>query len=592
VCARGDGIRRSKDLRAGVKKYLILTNERKKMSTKTLRKRISTVALTALTASVLSVIAIPSANADIRDGVFDSQAGSIGVVGAISPSLATDTDGATTRTATVLSTGQLVLSTSAAATAKVSAGGLITAATDASDINGTQTCVAGLAAGDTFTVKPVGAAGSTFTITSYDDQSCDSPGAIADVITVTIAAASVAGTASTSESVVRWDSDNSGSEPTAAEDVTNSSTTTGNTLELYIDLEDAYGQDIDGTDGALILTASSGAYIGTPNTSGAVVATAATSTVVSTLAPSPIWAVVSEATAGAGWNGTVTVSYNGVVIATKSGKITGAASKITVSPYKIGITGGTAGIDTHLYSVTDAAGNALAFTSSNLSMTSSSNSAILSGIGAGTDATPGSAYGSNVGAIRTTCVGSSSGVAGGGTVDVVVQTTLSNGTVVKSAPFKATCGGNAYSYKASLDKASYVQGEVATMTVSFTDSKGNLANSTTAVGTGASTNDATISAPMMAMVGTMGNGADMKPGVSGTLTYKFTVGTSNGLTAGAYNAVVSFPTLAYADAVSVAYKVSTGTSTVTNEEVLKSIVALIASINKQIQALQKLILRR
>jgi hypothetical protein len=143
-----------------------------------------------------------------------------------------------------------------------------------------------------------------------------------------------------------------------------------------------------------------------------------------------------------------------------------------------------------------------------------------------------------------------------------------------------------------LDKASYVQGEVATMTVTFTDSKGNLANSTTAVGTGASTNDATISAPMMAMVGTMGNGADMKPGANGTLTYKFTVGTGTGLTAGAYNAVVSFPTLAFADAVSAAYKVSTGASTVTNEEVLKSIVALIASINKQIQALQKLILRR
>jgi hypothetical protein len=42
----------------------------------------------------------------------------------------------------------------------------------------------------------------------------------------------------------------------------------------------------------------------------------------------------------------------------------------------------------------------------------------------------------------------------------------------------------------------------------------------------------------------------------------------------------------------VAYKVGTGSTAVTNEEVLKSIVALIASINKQIQALQKLILKR
>jgi hypothetical protein len=41
----------------------------------------------------------------------------------------------------------------------------------------------------------------------------------------------------------------------------------------------------------------------------------------------------------------------------------------------------------------------------------------------------------------------------------------------------------------------------------------------------------------------------------------------------------------------VSYKVA-GTGAVSNADVLKSIVALIASINKQIQALQKLILKR
>jgi hypothetical protein len=44
--------------------------------------------------------------------------------------------------------------------------------------------------------------------------------------------------------------------------------------------------------------------------------------------------------------------------------------------------------------------------------------------------------------------------------------------------------------------------------------------------------------------------------------------------------------------VTVPYSIKASTTGVTNEEVLKSIVALIASINKQIQALQKLILRR
>jgi len=42
----------------------------------------------------------------------------------------------------------------------------------------------------------------------------------------------------------------------------------------------------------------------------------------------------------------------------------------------------------------------------------------------------------------------------------------------------------------------------------------------------------------------------------------------------------------------VAYKVASGTTAVSNADVLKSIVSLIATINKQIQALQKLILKR
>jgi hypothetical protein len=47
-----------------------------------------------------------------------------------------------------------------------------------------------------------------------------------------------------------------------------------------------------------------------------------------------------------------------------------------------------------------------------------------------------------------------------------------------------------------------------------------------------------------------------------------------------------------AAAQTIAYKVVASTTDVTNAEVLKSIVALIASINKQIAALQKLILQR
>jgi hypothetical protein len=44
--------------------------------------------------------------------------------------------------------------------------------------------------------------------------------------------------------------------------------------------------------------------------------------------------------------------------------------------------------------------------------------------------------------------------------------------------------------------------------------------------------------------------------------------------------------------ITVPYSIKSSSSVVSNAEVLKSIVALIASINKQIQALQKLILKR
>jgi hypothetical protein len=84
-----------------------------------------------------------------------------------------------------------------------------------------------------------------------------------------------------------------------------------------------------------------------------------------------------------------------------------------------------------------------------------------------------------------------------------------------------------------------------------------------------------------------------KTNVNGAVTFTLTVGTADGVVPGSYNAIVSFPTV---NAVagsnqSVAYTV-TAPNSVSNADVLKSIVALIASINKQIQALQKLILRR
>jgi hypothetical protein len=170
-----------------------------------------------------------------------------------------------------------------------------------------------------------------------------------------------------------------------------------------------------------------------------------------------------------------------------------------------------------------------------------------------------------------------------------MQFILPSGTIVKSTPVEFSCAGAAAAYTASLDKATYAQGEIATLTVRFVDSGGRPANSDSQVT--ANTNDAVVSANQMTLVSAYTNA--QKTNVNGAVTFTLTVGTASGVVPGSYNAIVSFPTV---NAVagsnqSVAYTV-TAPNSVSNADVLKSIVSLIASINKQIQALQKLILRR
>jgi hypothetical protein len=163
-------------------------------------------------------------------------------------------------------------------------------------------------------------------------------------------------------------------------------------------------------------------------------------------------------------------------------------------------------------------------------------------------------------------------------------TNTGTGTVITSDAFTARCADDPYTYTASWDKASYVAGEIATLTVQFLDSRGNKANNVGAHGA------ATITSPMFTAVtahtGTISNKSD------GSRVYTFTVGKDTGITAGNYVSIIEYASLLFGTKQTPSYKVATGADTTTNADVLKSIVALIASINKQIQALQKLILKR
>jgi hypothetical protein len=99
--------------------------------------------------------------------------------------------------------------------------------------------------------------------------------------------------------------------------------------------------------------------------------------------------------------------------------------------------------------------------------------------------------------------------------------------------------------------------------------------------------------PMMTFVTATGAATTLTK-EDGSVVYTLTVGTTTGMTAGTYTGIIDFTGLTAVAATkqNVTYKLTTGSEDIEFTEVLKSVIALIASINKQIQALQKLILRR
>jgi trimeric autotransporter adhesin len=538
------------------------------MSTKTLRKRIALVAVSALTAGVMSVATAPVASAGQGDYAANTPTNnSIGLLAA-----PTFVDGSTTMTATLLSTGRLNLTTpNSTGYYVVSAGASITSATVVGNISADQKKYTS-AANDAFAVVPSGAVGTTFTISGYTSNTMAS---LTSRITVTIAGSSVAGVVAPSESGAWWVTNDS-TEATADAATKNTATAT-NSLFLDVDVADAYGSPITVGTGSLIATATTGAFV---SIGTATVALGTFSQAVSSANPNTAFIRVSEATIGAGWSGTVTVTYNGVVIATKSGTITGAPAKITITPKKVGKNNGSTTSEALDYQVTDVAGNIVVVSSGSITFGASSNTAIISGA-AGESANSTSAAGK----ATVTCVSGATG-----TANVSVQTLVA-GIPLLSNSVPVTCGGAAVTYTASWDKATYSQGDIAKLTVSFKDAKGVAANSIDAVSNASAgtSSDIVITANQLERV--TAHVASTKTDVNGNVVYTFTVGTSSGVVAGKYQALVSFPTQALGTTQTVGYEVL-GKTGVTNEDVLKSIVSLIASINKQIQALQKLILRR
>jgi len=312
---------------------------------------------------------------------------------------------------------------------------------------------------------------------------------------------------------------------------------------------------------------------------------------------------------GAALSTTVTISYAGQVVATKNLTWVGEATKINVVAKTVGKTSGQGQIH---YTLTDAAGTLTAgiatgdVTSFGAVVTSTTDTTITGTTTQPTQATAGkSATFSSSAAPVAVAINSvaanpvTSGAYGialfncgssAGTASVTLRHLQPVTGAYISTPVSVSCAGGVDTYTVSSDKASYQIGEVATFTITAKDSKGNpvhdyLSTNNAVLGAGTAADISfgggtiTKATAVTDVIGTFGGNA---PGVA---TYKAQM-----TTAGSFNAVVNLGG-STTKSVTVAYKVAAA-SGVTNEEVLKSIVALIASINKQIQALQKLILKR
>jgi hypothetical protein len=621
------------------------------MSKSTLRKRLSLVVISALTAGTLSVASAPVASAHgiaiasnatnivatlgtVNGSMYVAMAsttttstvapGSTGTAAGIGVNatsrglLAKDSSSGTAQTATALAGAVLSFYASVnTATAFTVTGGTLSnviggaaaqATTYAADLRSAITTV-GATVGATGTAAQwtLPTTAGTYTLnllTGYvlvgatptqPSYSVGLPPTLSGAITVTVVAASAGGAYSAATSACNTAAGTTAYSAGVYPNGIDSAATKANDDSWSIDYSilDAYGVAVPS--GALTATATNGALISF-GTAGTTPTAGTTSTIVSTTPSSSTTVRVVQPTAGAPLTSTVAISFNGTVICTKTVTIRGTVDKLTVANVGTQDLNGSLGSSQWMYQeiglmsaglftvlATDSAGNIVATPTSlgAFSMDSATTTPTIQGLTFPTVASSNSSTSTS----RFTLGSFTCGATAGSGSPVVVFTNAGTGKITKSAPFTARCADDASTYSASFDKASYNNGDIATLTVKFLDSKGNAANSVAAYGA------SSIVVPMMTAVSTASATSVTK--ADGTLALTYTVGlAAAAATAGTYAGVVTFTTPALGTTQALKYSIVDPSGTVSNADVLKSIVALIASINKQIQALQKLILKR
>ena len=395
------------------------------------------------------------------------------------------------------------------------------------------------------------------TVTVTQKKKVGSTTSTIDIKTIYAGTTAKTNVLSVADSFVRVQDTSTQGTLTSSVDVSGSTTVTdAGTAYVNIRAMDAYAAQLS-TSGVIQATASNGAVVNFDASPSVQVSSAAKTGVAGVL-------YVTQGTANANKpvSTTITVSFNGTVLATKNVTFTGRAASISVTGADIALSGG-ARTGTYDFVVKDSAGNQLAGVTPTADTTKYTSQVTAVSVGGASSAT----------AVATggwTCASTS------GSSVVRIKHVLSDLSEIYSNEFIAACGLGVSKYTASLDKNSYVPGEIATLTISATDINGAKVADTSTVGSGVAISGGgltAIAAPTSA--DTFAQGAK---------TYKFTVGNVNG----AYNMIVDLPAYVATDAAkTVSYKIADGA--ISNAEVLNGIVALIASITKQIEQLQLMV---
>ena len=536
------------------------------MSTKTNFKRIALVAVAAMGLGVLTSVA--PANAAVTADAVD-----ITSTAAADPSICS-VDATTQNAYVTLNTAGVAFAvTGENATLTIEGPAIWVSRLDSGTTFESTTIAALAAGGDGATLKPTGLGVIKIKASESSSTAAD------DVLTVTVVASCAKDTVSVADSffavIAKADAQDNTALASNADVTAQLVGTNASARYIALSLTDTYGGTL--TSGAFTATVTSGdAFVnaGEAYVSGAAndIAAGKTKTAVLATTGLNIQVRVDQSVADKPTVATVALAFNGVAIGTKSIVFQGVATTIDVKDISVGK---VSSVGVFRARVLDAAGNALY--SKTVTNDATANAALaISSITSGVTADAVSAADGDWSAATQGQFGCTKG----GVTTLNLKHTIDAATSVKKA-ITIACGDVLDTWTISMDKASYQPGEIATLTVSGKDSKGNAVNSTDTLGTleyafGGMT---AVTAPTT---------ADKFSSAAGAKKYTFSVGTSEGAFVGTFKIAGATDTAAK----TVQYKVAAASGAVSMADVLKAIVSLIASINKQIAALQKALLKK